>query len=288
MIVKDIRPRGFCKGVHFAIEKVKEVLRSDQYPKPIYILGYIVHNKHVVDELTDLGAITLDDKNRSRMALINTIASGTIVISAHGTPVDVIDKIKEKGLTLVDATCQDVYVTHDLIKAYLKKDYQVIYIGKKNHPETNASLSLGPSVHLVESIDDVKKLTIKEPIFVTNQTTFSIKDIFDIHMALKDRYQDIVITEEICNATRIRQNAIIKANKDVDLCYIVGDPRSNNTKNLAKLSRQMTNTKTFLIQSVDDINPKDLKMVERVSVSSGASTPEYLTKAVIDFLKNWK
>jgi len=288
MIVKDIRPRGFCKGVHFAIEKVKEVLKSDQYPKPIYILGYIVHNKHVVDELTDLGAITLDDKNQSRMALIDTIASGTIVISAHGTPIDVIDKIKEKGLTLVDATCQDVYVTHDLIKAYLKKDYQVIYIGKKNHPETNASLSLGPSVHLVESLEDVKKLTLKEPIFVTNQTTFSIKDIFDIHMALKDRYQDIVITEEICNATRIRQNAIIKANKDVDLCYIVGDPRSNNTKNLAKLSRQMTNTKTFLIQSVDDINPKDLKMVERVSVSSGASTPEYLTKAVIDFLKNWK
>lgn len=288
MIVKDIRPRGFCKGVHFAIEKVKEVLKSDQYPKPIYILGYIVHNKHVVDELTDLGAITLDDKNRSRMALIDTIASGTVVISAHGTPVDVIDKIKEKGLTLVDATCQDVYVTHDLIKAYLKKDYQVIYIGKKNHPETNASLSLGPSVHLVESIEDVKKLTLKEPIFVTNQTTFSIKDIFDIHMALKDRYQDIVITEEICNATRIRQNAIIKANKDVDLCYIVGDPRSNNTKNLAKLSRQMTNTKTFLIQSVDDINPKDLEKVERVSVSSGASTPEYLTKAVIDFLKNWK
>jgi 4-hydroxy-3-methylbut-2-enyl diphosphate reductase len=288
MIVKDIRPRGFCKGVHFAIEKVKQVLASDQYPKPIYILGYIVHNKHVVDELTNLGAITLDDKNQSRLALIETISSGTIVISAHGTPIDVIDKIKQKGLTLVDATCQDVYVTHDLIKAYLKKDYQVIYIGKKNHPETNASLSLGPSVHLVETLDDVSDLDLEEPIFVTNQTTFSIKDIFDIHLALKDRYKDIVITEEICNATRIRQNAIIKANEDVDLCYIVGDPRSNNSKNLAKLSRQMTHTKTFLIQSVEDINPKDLENVQTVSVSSGASTPEYLTKAVIEYLKNWK
>jgi 4-hydroxy-3-methylbut-2-enyl diphosphate reductase len=288
MIVKDIRPRGFCKGVHFAIEKVKQVLASNKYPKPVYILGYIVHNKHVVDELTDLGAITLDDKNQSRMDLIDTISSGTMIISAHGTPIDVIDKIKQKGLTLVDATCQDVYVTHDLIKAYLKKGYQVIYIGKKNHPETNASLSLGSSVHLVENLDDVYHLNLKEPIFVTNQTTFSIKDIFDIHMALKDRYQDIVITEEICNATRIRQNAIIQANEDVDLCYIVGDPRSNNSKNLAKLSRQITHTKTYLIQSVDDINPKDLENVEIVSVSSGASTPEYLTKAVIEYLKNWK
>ncbi|HKL47555.1 MAG TPA: hypothetical protein VJ878_02710, partial [Candidatus Izemoplasmatales bacterium] len=135
MIVKDIRPRGFCKGVHFAIEKVKAVLQSTQYPKPIYILGYIVHNKHVVDALGELGAITLDDKEKSRLELIDDIDSGTVVISAHGTPLEVIKKIKDKGLNLVDATCKDVYVTHDLIKAYLKKDYQVVYIGKKNHPE---------------------------------------------------------------------------------------------------------------------------------------------------------
>ncbi len=287
MIVRDIRPRGFCKGVHFAIEKVKEVLNSKDYPRPIYVLGYIVHNKHVVDEITELGAITLDDKDKSRIDLINEIDTGTIIISAHGTPLDVIDRIKEKNLTLVDATCQDVYITHDLIKAYLKKDYQVIYIGKKDHPETNASLSLGKNVYLVETTDDVKNIQMNEPIFVTNQTTFSIKDIFDIHLALKDKYQDIIITEEICNATRIRQNAIIQANNDVDLCYIVGDPRSNNSKNLVKISELITNTKTFLIQSVDDISIDDLKGVHIVSVSSGASTPEHLTKSVIEFLKNY-
>lgn len=288
MIVKDIRPRGFCKGVHFAIEKVKDVLASNTYPKPIYILGYIVHNKHVVDELTALGAITLDDKDKSRLDLIDEIDQGTVIISAHGTPLPVIEKIKEKSLTLVDATCQDVYVTHDLIKAYLKKDYQIIYIGKKHHPETNASLSLGDSVHLVEHVEDALKIDIKEPIFVTNQTTFSIKDIFDIHMALKSRFDDIIITEEICNATRIRQNAIIKANKDVDLCYIVGDQRSNNSRNLVKLSIELTKTKTFLIESVADINDGDLMGVKTVTVSSGASTPEHLTKSVIEYLKNWK
>ncbi|QWB99339.1 4-hydroxy-3-methylbut-2-enyl diphosphate reductase [Mycoplasmatota bacterium] len=287
MIVKDIRPRGFCKGVHFAIEKVKEVLKSNNYPKPIYVLGYIVHNRHVVDELTEMGAITLDDHSMSRMELIEGISEGTIVISAHGTPIDVINKIKEKRLTLVDATCQDVYVTHDLIKSYLNKNYHVVYIGKKNHPETNASLSLGNKVFLIENVEDVNHSHIEEPIFVTNQTTFSIKDIFNIHLALKEKYQDIIITEEICNATRIRQNAIIKSNEDADLCYIVGDTRSNNSKNLAKISRQMTNTRTILIQSVDDINPLDLKDVQLVTVSSGASTPEYLTKEVISYLKTF-
>ncbi|MGE4571740.1 MAG: 4-hydroxy-3-methylbut-2-enyl diphosphate reductase [Candidatus Izemoplasmatales bacterium] len=287
MIVEDIRPRGFCKGVHFAIEKVKEVLKSDAYPKPVYVLGFIVHNKYVVDELSELGAITLDDKNKSRLELVDEIDSGTIVISAHGTPIDVIDKIKNKNITLVDATCQDVYTTHDLIKAYLKNSYNVIYIGKKNHPETNASLSLGDHVYLLENPEDVEDLKIKEPIFVTNQTTFSIKDIFNIHQALKKKYNDIIITEEICNATRIRQNAIIKANEDADLCYIVGDPRSNNSKNLAKISENFTQTKTFLIQSLKDINVSDLKGVKKVTVSSGASTPEYLTKEVVSFLKSY-
>jgi 4-hydroxy-3-methylbut-2-enyl diphosphate reductase len=285
MNVIDIKPRGFCKGVYFAIEKVKEILNNDQYPRPVYVLGYIVHNKHVVDEITELGAITLDDHKESRLSLIDGIDKGTIIISAHGTPQNVIKKINEKGLTLVDATCQDVYVTHDLIKAYLDKDYTVLYIGKKNHPETNASLSLGQDVHLIENIEDVKKQNYKEPIFVTNQTTFSIKDIINIHLELKKKYKDIIITEEICNATRIRQNAIIKTNKNVDFCYIVGDSRSNNSKNLVKISKELTNTNTKLIQSVDDIDLKDLEGVKTVSVSSGASTPEHLTKAVIEFLK---
>lgn len=285
MNVIDIKPRGFCKGVYFAIEKVKEILNNDQYPRPVYVLGYIVHNKHVVDEITELGAITLDDHKESRLSLIDGIDKGTIIISAHGTPQNVIKKINEKGLTLVDATCQDVYVTHDLIKAYLDKDYTVLYIGKKNHPETNASLSLGQDVHLIENIEDVKKQNYKEPIFVTNQTTFSIKDIINIHLELKEKYKDIIITEEICNATRIRQNAIIKTNKDVDFCYIVGDSRSNNSKNLVKISKELTNTNTKLIQSVDDIDLKDLEGVKTISVSSGASTPEHLTKAVIEFLK---
>ena len=287
MIVKDIRPRGYCKGVYFAIEKVKEILKSNNYPKPIYVLGYIVHNRFVVEELKALGAITLDDINKTRLELIDDIDSGTIVISAHGTPINVIEKIKAKGLRLVDATCKDVYITHDLIKAYLNKNYSIIYIGKKNHPETNASLSLSENIHLVETIDDIKTINTNKRVFVTNQTTFSIKDILPIHLAIKKKFPEAIISEEICNATRLRQNAIIKNNKDVDLCYIVGDKRSNNSKNLVKISEKFTNTKTLLIQSVKDINEINLKNRKIISVSSGASTPEYLTKEVIEFLEKY-
>jgi 4-hydroxy-3-methylbut-2-enyl diphosphate reductase len=288
MIVKKITPRGFCKGVYNAIELVKKSLNDPTLPRPIYVLGFIVHNKHVVDDLTNAGAITLDDRLTSRLELVKDIKKGTIILSAHGTDEEVKRLILENNLTLIDATCNDVYQTHDSIKEHLAKGYNIIYIGKINHPETNASISLSPKITLIETLEDLDKVILKEPLFVTNQTTFSINDILPIHEKIKSLYQNVIISEEICNATRFRQNAIIKGNEGVDLCYVVGDPRSNNSKNLVKISQELTKTKTLLIQSVKDIKIKDLKGVSVVSVSSGASTPNYLTEEVIKFLENFK
>lgn len=286
MIVKKITPRGFCKGVYNAVHIVKKSLEDQTLPRPIYVLGFIVHNKSVVEELKELGAITLDDRLTSRLDLIKDITQGTIILSAHGTDEAVKERILNNGLTLIDATCNDVYKTHDSIKEYLEKGYNIIYIGKMNHPETNASLSISPKVTLVETIEDLNNIRISEPIFVTNQTTFSINDITPIHNKIKELYQEVIITEEICNATRFRQNAIIEGNKDVDFCYIVGDPRSNNSKNLVKISIETTNTPTKLIESVKDIDLKDLLGVKTISVSSGASTPNRLTQEVIEYLQN--
>lgn len=288
MIVRKITPRGFCKGVYNAIRIVKDSLMDDNLPRPIYVLGLIVHNRHVVSELTELGAITLDDRLTSRYDLVKDIKEGTIILSAHGTDESVKAKIRENNLTLIDATCNDVYKTFDSIKEYLDKGYNIVYIGKKNHPESNAALSLGKNITLIETTEDLDNLQLKEPLFVTNQTTFSIKDIDPIHQKLEELYSDIQISEEICSATRMRQNALIKGNEGVDLCYIVGDVRSNNTKNLVKISTEVTKTKTLLIQSVSDIDKNDLKTVKIVSVSSGASTPNYLTQEVIDYLENLK
>ncbi|MFA7106774.1 MAG: 4-hydroxy-3-methylbut-2-enyl diphosphate reductase [Candidatus Izemoplasmatales bacterium] len=286
MIVKKISPRGFCKGVYQAIEIVKQSIENKSLPKPIYVLGFIVHNKHVVQELDKLGVITLDDRFKSRLELVEDIKEGTIILSAHGTDEAVKRKIIDNKLTLIDATCNDVYKTHDSIKEYLNKGFNILYIGKKNHPETNASLSIDSNIKLIENIEDLNEIKLEEPLFVTNQTTFSINDILPIHEKIKSLYPNSVITEEICNATRFRQNAIIEGNKNVDLCYIVGDPRSNNSRNLVKISKELTSTKTFLIESVKDIDLKDLENVNIVSVSSGASTPNYLTQEVIDFLEN--
>jgi 4-hydroxy-3-methylbut-2-en-1-yl diphosphate reductase len=288
MIVKKITPQGFCKGVYNAIELVKQSLKNDTLPRPIYVLGLIVHNRHVVDDLTNLGAITLDDRLKNRLILIKNIHKGTIILSAHGTDIAVKEKILENGLTLIDATCSDVYKTHDSIKDYVNQGYNILYIGKKNHPETNASISISDKITLIETVDDLEKVKLKEPLFVTNQTTFSINDISLIHDRIKEMYSDVIIAEEICSATRFRQTAIIEGNKDVDLCYIVGDPRSNNTKNLVKISQDITKTKTKLIESIKDILPEDLKGIKIVSVSSGASTPRYLTDQIIEYLQNFE
>ena len=288
MIVKKITPRGFCKGVYNAVEIVKNSLKDQTLPRPIYVLGFIVHNQFVVDELTSLGAITLDDRNSNRLDLVKDIYQGTVILSAHGTDPAVKEKILENNLTLIDATCNDVYKTHDSIKEYLNKGYNIVYIGKTNHPETVASISLSDKITLIESPEDLDNLTLEEPLFVTNQTTFSINDLLPIHEKIRSIYKNVVITEEICNATRFRQNAIINGNKDVDLCYIVGDSRSNNSRNLVKISQELTNTKTLLIQSVKDILETDLIGVKTVSVSSGASTPNHLTEEVINFLSAYE
>ncbi|OQX94106.1 MAG: 4-hydroxy-3-methylbut-2-enyl diphosphate reductase [Tenericutes bacterium 4572_104] len=287
MKVISIAPRGYCKGVVKAVNAVKNAFNDPSVVKPIYILGYIVHNKYVIEELNDMGIITLDDRFKSRIELIDDIEEGTVVLSAHGTNPKVKQKLIEKNIPFIDATCEDVETTFSLIKEYSNKGYYIFYIGKHNHPEAIAAISLSNNISLIEVSNDIPN-DIKMPIFVTNQTTFSKFEIKDLIDKIIKQYPNTVVSEEICNATSLRQSAIIKYNKGVDLCYIVGDPRSNNTRNLAIISETITKTKTIQIETVKDISSKDLENVKVVSVSSGASTPNHLTQEVIDYLKNYR
>lgn len=286
MKVIPITPRGFCKGVTKAIKAVKNAVNNLDTKRPIYVLGYIVHNKHVVDELTDLGVITLDDSKTSRIELARSISKGTVILSAHGTDIAVKEDLEKRKIDYIDATCEDVLVTFDLISQHSKENFHTFYIGKENHPEALAALSLTNHISLITTKESIPK-DISLPIFITNQTTFSMTEIKPIINQIISIYPNALLSEEICNATRLRQTAIIEQNKDVDFCYIVGDPRSNNSRNLAFISETITNTPTKLIQSVEDIDDRDLINVSKVSVSSGASTPSYLTKAVIDYLKQY-
>lgn len=285
MQVESIKPRGYCYGVLNAIEIAKKAKLENPNAK-VSILGMIVHNQYIVDALKELGIETVYEKDKSRLELLEMIDQGIVVLTAHGSAPIVKEKALEKGLIIYDATCKDVDKTHILVKDYLAKGYDIVYYGKKNHPESDAILGIDPiHIHLIDKSDDVDKLNIdNDKILMTNQTTISYLDAIKIFALVKEKYPQVEEVEEICNATRVRQEAISKISDDVQAVYIVGDPSSNNSTRLQQLALNQGKD-AYLIESVNDLNINDLKKYQKVAVSSGASTPTYLTDQVIDYLK---
>lgn len=282
MEIKRVVPSGYCKGVVNAINIVKKT--KEQYPNEnIYILGMIVHNSYVSKQMEDLGVITLEDPNLSKEELLDTIDKGVVIFTAHG----ISDKIKQKaldqGLICVDASCVDVLKNKDLIKSYLDKGYDVVYFGKKKHPEAEAILSLSNNIHLVSNISDIDNLNISnDNLFITNQTTMSYLEVEDMLKLIKDKYPICIIQKEICNATSSRQLAITNI-KDGDVLYVVGDVKSNNTNKLKEIGLKYFK-KVFLISNYKEINKKDLVNENKIYVTAGASTPPILIDEVIDYL----
>ncbi len=281
MNVQAIFPRGYCKGVVRAIEIAKEASTLQQ---PIYILGMIVHNKFIVDALEDMGVKTIDKKGATRTELLDHIDQGTIIITAHGASEDVFTKAKEKGLSVIDASCQDVIRTHELIKQELNQNRDILYIGKSGHPEAEGALGINQNrIHLITSTKDIDQLDPSLSYTMTNQTTMSLYDVYDLCEYAKETLHDVKIAKETCTATKIRQEAIQKIDEDVDLVIIVGDPHSNNTKKLASISNDKFNT--IMIESIDDLDLELLMPIQKVAITSGASTPTYLTNQIIEFLE---
>lgn len=283
MEVFSIVPRGYCKGVVRAIEIAKKASHLDD---DVYILGMIVHNQYIVNALEDLGVHTIDIKGKTRLELLDEIDHGTIIITAHGASDEVFIKAKEKGLQIIDASCLDVIKTHDLIKKKIKNGFEILYIGKNEHPEAEGVLSIQKNkIHLISSKKDIDQLDPHQHYVMTNQTTMSLYDVFDLCEYAKEKLQHVIIEKETCTATKIRQEAIKNMSDDIDIVFIVGDPHSNNTKKLASIARQ--NKEVYMIESIDDLNISVLKGKKKVAVSAGASTPTYLTNQVIDFLKQF-
>ncbi|KKI88585.1 4-hydroxy-3-methylbut-2-enyl diphosphate reductase [Bacillus sp. SA1-12] len=288
MDVIKIAPRGYCYGVVDAMVIAKNAALDKSLPRPIYILGMIVHNKHVTDAFEEEGIITLDGKNR--LEILEKVDQGTIVFTAHGVSPEVRKIAKEKGLVTIDATCPDVTKTHELIREKEAQGYHVIYIGKKGHPEPEGAVGVAPHVvHLVETTKDVEQLEIdNEKIIVTNQTTMSQWDVADIMDKVKDKFPHVEIHREICLATQVRQEAVAEQAKDADLTIVVGDPKSNNSNRLAQVSEQIAGTKAYRISDLSELKLEWLKDVKKVAVTAGASTPTPITKKVIQFLEQYK
>lgn len=288
MEVIKLNPRGYCHGVVTAINETIKIAKNPNTVKPIYVLGMIVHNQKIVDALSEIGVITLE-ANKSRLELLDSIDSGTVIFTAHGISPQVIKKAQSKKLDYFDLTCVDVYKTHNLVKEKLDNGYDIIYIGKKNHPEPEGVIGISKDkIHLVENYKDIDNLNIdNDLIAITNQTTMSIADIYFIMEYIKNKYPQALILEEVCNATRIRQEAVLNQDKDIDLCIVVGDKKSNNTKKLVEISEQKANIKAIRICCLDELDPSILKGIKKVSVTSGASTPTKITSEVINYLENY-
>lgn len=284
MEIRKVIPSGYCKGVVNAIRLAKQT-RIDNPEDKIYVLGMLVHNSYVSEELSALGIITLDDSRKSKEELLDEINEGIIIFTAHGISEKIKNKVIAKGLRYVDASCVDVLKTQSIIKEKLQDGYDVIYFGKRKHPEAEAVISISDKIHLVTDQNDLEGLVIdNDKIFLTNQTTMSYLELKDLIASAQQKYPDIIIQKEICNATSSRQEAIYKL-QDCDLLFVVGDIKSNNTNKLVEVGKQSGIKKVLLIQNYKDINEDDLKDVNRIYVTAGASTPPLLINEVIDHLK---
>ncbi|HLO03178.1 MAG TPA: 4-hydroxy-3-methylbut-2-enyl diphosphate reductase [Symbiobacteriaceae bacterium] len=284
-----LTPRGYCYGVVDAINLVKKVAKDPTTPRPIYVLGQIVHNRHVIDEMTELGVVTLDGEDR--LALLDQVETGTVIFTAHGVSPAVKVKARAKGLNVLDATCPDVTKTHDLIRELVAQDYRIIYIGKKGHPEPEGAVGVAPDkVFLVERAADLDPLSFgpEQKLAVTNQTTLSQWDTFDLMDQVKVRWPWVEVYNEICMATQLRQEAVAKTAPEADLVVVVGDVRSNNSNRLVQVAREKAGKEAYLVDSEADLDPSWFEGKTKVAITSGASTPTQVTRRVIQRIEGMK
>ncbi|MFZ1735453.1 MAG: 4-hydroxy-3-methylbut-2-enyl diphosphate reductase [Candidatus Moraniibacteriota bacterium] len=277
-------PRGFCAGVARAVKVVEDCL--DIFGAPVYIKHEIVHNKTVVKNLEDRGAITVDSAEA-------TPEHSVVVFSAHGSPPEDYEIARAKNCTVIDATCPLVNKVHLEMHRFLKDGFSVIYIGHKGHPEGigvigEALHAYGKIVPIIESVADIKSLPFEkdEKLAYLTQTTLSITETEDIIRALTEKYPNITAPpgKDICYATTNRQSAVRALAKVSDIVLIVGSKNSSNSTRLAETARA-ENVPAYLIDSADDINPAWLKETKVVGVSAGASAPESRVQEVAEYFK---
>lgn len=287
MKIIKINPRGYCYGVVDAMVIARNAALDKTLPRPIYILGMIVHNKHVTDAFEQDGIITLDGENRKE--IIEQVETGTVIYTAHGVSPEIREIAKRKGLVAIDATCPDVTVTHDLIREKTSEGYEVIYIGKKGHPEPEGAIGVAPEhVHLVQSMHDIDNLKFgSDKVLVTNQTTMSQWDVAFLMESIKEKYPQVEVHKEICLATQVRQEAVADQAGVADLLIVVGDPKSNNSNRLTQVSVEIAGTPSYRIGDISELKLEWLKGIETIAVTAGASTPTPIVKEVLSFLEQY-
>lgn len=290
MEVIKISPRGYCYGVVDALTIARKAAKDQTLPRPIHIIGQIIHNRHAIDELTTMGVVTLDGPNREE--ILAQVKRGTVIFTAHGVSPEVKQRAQEQGLTCIDATCPDVTKTHDLVKDLVEDGYYILYVGKKGHPEPEGVMGEIPGhVSLIETEEDVDALQLTpeqaEKIAVSTQTTLSQWDTRRVIQYIKEHYPQASVHVDICAATQTRQEAVAEQAKGADLTIVVGDPRSNNTNRLVQVSEELAGVPAIRIEDLSQLDQSLLIGKKRIAVTAGASTPSQLTREVIRFLEQY-
>ncbi|MBR9768450.1 MAG: 4-hydroxy-3-methylbut-2-enyl diphosphate reductase [Rhodobacteraceae bacterium] len=272
-------PRGFCAGVDRAIKIVEMAL--EKWGAPVYVRHEIVHNKFVVDNLRDKGAVFVEE-------LDECPNDRPVIFSAHGVPKSVPAEAENRNMIFVDATCPLVSKVHIEAERHSGNGLQMVMIGHKGHPETIGTMGQLPEgeVLLVETVKDVADLDVRDPdsLAYVTQTTLSIDDTADIVIALQNRFPKIVgpHKEDICYATTNRQMAVKAIAGKVDALLVVGAPNSSNSKRLVEVGAKAGCTYAQLVQRADDIDWNALGDMQNIGITAGASAPEVLVNEVID------
>jgi len=285
MEVVRIRPRGYCHGVVEAIRLAKQV-GAEKRGEPVTMLGYLVHNEHATRELEEAGVRLVAESDR--MKGLAQITEGTVIFTAHGISPQVVEAARERGLTIVDATCSDVTRTHDLVRELAAGGYRIVYIGKRGHPEPAGVMGVAPAqTTLIESIEEADALEFPSGarLAVTCQTTLSMWDTQAIIDRLVERFPQMEVHNEICRATQERQEAAVLAADDVDCVVVVGSQRSSNSRRLVQVVEELGHKPAFLVDTAADLRPEWFQGVHRVGGTSGASTPTQLTRQVVAALE---
>jgi len=269
---------GFCFGVKRAIEIVKEAVAGTD--KKVYTLGPLIHNPQVVEDLRQKGVHLADD--------ISEIEDGILVIRTHGVSPKVLNKAEEKNLDIIDATCPFVKNAHKYAKELVETDYQTFIFGDKNHPEVKGIFGHTKNKGIIiESVDDLEDIDLDDNIGLVAQTTQSYEDYLDIISYLLPKVKELKVFNTICNTTGNRQKAARELAKKVDVMYVIGGHNSANTKRLAEISAD-TGTPTFHIETVDEINWDKIKNTNKIGITAGASTPDWIIKEVLEIMSEEK
>ena len=277
-------PRGFCAGVERAIEIVEKSIQK--FGAPVYVRHEIVHNKHVVDNLKNKGAIFVEEldeiKDKSR----------PVIFSAHGVPKKIPEDAESLNMTYVDATCPLVSKVHREAENLSKAGYHIILIGHKNHPEVVGTMGqlIKGSIDLVQSEEDAKNYQTNNEtkIAYITQTTLSVDDTKEIIKILKNKFPNIrePMKEDICYATTNRQMAVKKIAKNCDMFFVIGSRNSSNSLRLVEVAKKSGCENAQLIHSESKIPYDKIQNCSTIGISSGASAPEILVKNFISELKN--